>query len=87
TCKISGCLSYRILDSGPDGTQTTLTCDLLRNGINHIPMAKLFPDTDKIITCMAPSKTFNLAGNLMSHIFIKNEKVRKEWLRLALLNK
>ncbi|SLX22654.1 conjugal transfer pilus assembly protein TraU [Klebsiella pneumoniae] len=27
TCKISGCLSYRILDSGPDGTQTTLTID------------------------------------------------------------
>ncbi|WP_420798179.1 conjugal transfer protein TraH [Enterobacter roggenkampii] len=25
TCEISGCLSYRILDSGPDGTQTTLT--------------------------------------------------------------
>lgn len=25
TCKISGCLSYRILDSGPDGTQTALT--------------------------------------------------------------
>lgn len=31
---------------------------------------------------MAPSKTFNLAGNLMSHIFIKNEILRKEWLRL-----
>ncbi|KDF12541.1 hypothetical protein AF41_00388, partial [Citrobacter sp. MGH 55] len=28
TCKISGCLSYRILDSGPDGTQTTLTPEL-----------------------------------------------------------
>ncbi len=28
TCKISGCLSYRILDSGPDGTQTTLTFTL-----------------------------------------------------------
>ncbi|WP_315970049.1 GNAT family N-acetyltransferase [Escherichia coli] len=28
TCKISGCLSYRILDSGPDGTQTTLTIQL-----------------------------------------------------------
>lgn len=28
TCKISGCLSYRILDSGPDGTQTTLTFHL-----------------------------------------------------------
>ncbi|MDK7604013.1 hypothetical protein QP556_23780, partial [Citrobacter freundii] len=29
TCKISGCLSYRILDSGPDGTQTTLTEEVL----------------------------------------------------------
>lgn len=27
TCKISGCLSYRILDPGPDGTQTTLTLE------------------------------------------------------------
>lgn len=32
TCKISGCLSYRILDSGPDGTQTTLTLDLRDSG-------------------------------------------------------
>nr|WP_165756266.1 recombinase family protein [Cronobacter sakazakii] len=31
TCKISGCLSYRILDSGPDGTQTTLT-DIAQKG-------------------------------------------------------
>ncbi|WP_250204130.1 chloride channel protein, partial [Escherichia coli] len=30
TCKISGCLSYRILDSGPDGTQTTLTIFLCK---------------------------------------------------------
>jgi len=30
TCKISGCLSYRILDSGPDGTQTTLTNNLVQ---------------------------------------------------------
>lgn len=29
TCKISGCLSYRILDSGPDGTQTTLTIETI----------------------------------------------------------
>lgn len=31
TCKMSGCLSYRILDSGPDGTQTTLTLYLRVN--------------------------------------------------------
>lgn len=57
-------------------------CDLLRNGVTHTPIAKLFPHYEKIVTCMAPSKTFNLAGNLMSHIFIKNEEVKKEWLRL-----
>ncbi|MEY0450817.1 MalY/PatB family protein [Proteus terrae] len=57
-------------------------CDLLRNGVTHTPIAKLFPHYEKVITCMAPSKTFNLAGNLMSHIFIKDKKVKKEWLRL-----
>ncbi|WP_337237835.1 aminotransferase class I/II-fold pyridoxal phosphate-dependent enzyme, partial [Proteus faecis] len=36
-------------------------CDLLRNGVTHTPIAKLFPHYEKIITCMAPSKTFNLA--------------------------
>ncbi|HBC7430089.1 MULTISPECIES: MalY/PatB family protein [Providencia] len=57
-------------------------CDLLRKGKKHIPLAKLFPNEDKIITCMAPSKTFNLAGNLMSNLLIKSEKVRHEWLKL-----
>ncbi|MBZ4190785.1 MULTISPECIES: MalY/PatB family protein [Bacteroidota] len=54
-------------------------CDLLRNGQQHIPLARLFPDSDRIITCTAPSKTFNLAGNLMSHIFIPNKEIREEW--------
>ena len=31
---------------------------------------------------MAPSKTFNLAGNLMSHILLKMKQKKKEWLRL-----
>ncbi|WP_252383137.1 LysR substrate-binding domain-containing protein, partial [Escherichia coli] len=35
TCKISGCLSYRILDSGPDGTQTTLTINLCHCTLLH----------------------------------------------------
>ncbi|WP_187640500.1 hypothetical protein, partial [Escherichia coli] len=29
------CLSYRILDSGPDGTQTTLTKNAIRGTYNH----------------------------------------------------
>lgn len=57
-------------------------CDLLRRGKKHIAMAMLFPETDKIITCTAPSKTFNLAGNLMSHIFIPDSGIRRKWKNL-----
>lgn len=53
--------------------------DLLRMGRKHVPLARLFPDTDRIITCTAPSKTFNLAGNMLSHIFIKHPEIRAEW--------
>jgi len=54
-------------------------CDLLRTGINHIPLAKLFPETDRIITCMAPSKTFNLAGLMFSNVIIPNDEIRDSW--------
>lgn len=57
-------------------------CDLLREGKKHTPLAKLFPESDRILTCIAPSKTFNLAGNLVSLLFIKNNSIRDEWLRL-----
>lgn len=48
--------------------------DLVRTNVKHIPTAKLFPDSD-IITCTAPSKTFNLAANSLSNIIIP----KKEW--------
>lgn len=54
-------------------------CDLLRNGITHTPMAKLFPETDRIITCMAPTKTFNMAGLMLSNVIIPNEELRTTW--------
>lgn len=54
-------------------------CDLLRQGKTHIPLHSLFPESDKIITCTAPSKTFNTAGNLLSHIFIPEASIRKLW--------
>jgi cystathionine beta-lyase len=53
--------------------------DLLRKGVRHIPVARLFPDEDKIITCTAPTKTFNAAGLQISNIIIKNEKFREKW--------
>ncbi|MFD2585575.1 MalY/PatB family protein [Croceitalea marina] len=54
-------------------------CDLLRKGMNFTPMASLFPDSNQIITCMAPSKTFNLAGNMFANIIIPNDTLRKTY--------
>lgn len=55
-------------------------CDLTRQGKKHIPLAKLFPTYDRIITCMAPSKTFNLAGMMISNVIISNTELREKWL-------
>ncbi|MBK5239636.1 MalY/PatB family protein [Clostridium sp.] len=54
-------------------------CDLLRADKQHIPLAKLFPENNKIITCMAPSKTFNLAGMMFANIIIPNDEIREIW--------
>jgi len=54
-------------------------CDLLRVGKSFTPLAKLFPDSDQIITCMAPSKTFNLAGFMFANIIIPNDELRNKW--------
>ena len=55
-------------------------CDLLRTGLRHTPLASLFPDSGHIITCMAPSKTFNIAGLHFSNIIIPDEALRKKWM-------
>ena len=52
-------------------------CDLLRCGKKHIPMAKVLPDYDKLITCMAPTKTFNIAGLAFSNVIIRDQKLRE----------
>ena len=54
-------------------------CDLLRKGKQFIPLNKIFPDSDQIISCMAPSKTFNMAGFLFAFIVIPNETWRSQW--------
>lgn len=55
-------------------------CDLLRLDQHHIPMGKIMPDYDKLVTCMAPTKTFNLAGMMISNVIIRDEGLRKIWL-------
>lgn len=51
-------------------------CDLTRKGKKHIPMAKIMPDYPKLITCMAPTKTFNMAGLAFSNTMIRDEATR-----------
>ena len=53
-------------------------CDLIRQGQKHIPTAKVMPDYPKLITCMAASKTFNLAGLMFSNIIIRDAALRQQ---------
>ena len=55
-------------------------CDLIMPGYQHTVFATLGKDIeDKLITCFAPSKTFNLAGLATSAIIISNEKLRVQY--------
>lgn len=67
------------LDNGLWIISDEIHCDLLRTGRSHTPLAKLFPETDRIVTCMAPSKTFNLAGLMFSNIIIPSDELRAKW--------
>ncbi len=54
--------------------------DLCLYGNKHLVMADLFPEVeDRIITCMAPSKTFNIAGLSTAYAIISNDKLRNRF--------
>ena len=55
-------------------------CDLIREGIHHIPLHTLVPEyKDEIIVCTAPSKSFNLAGLQNSNIIITKPEYQQRW--------
>jgi cystathionine beta-lyase len=55
-------------------------CDLVLPGFKHTPVAKLSGEIAKnTITCLAPSKTFNLAGLSTSSVIISNPALRKSF--------
>lgn len=54
-------------------------CDLLRQNQRHIPLGKVMPDYGRLVTCMAPSKSFNLAGMMISNIIIRDDALRAQW--------
>ncbi len=58
--------------------------DLMMNGDKHIPLAKVAGDEiNRIVTCMAPTKTFNLAGIQVSYMIVTDKKKR---LKLEAIN-
>lgn len=55
-------------------------CDLLRQGVKHIPMAKIMPEYKKLITCTSVSKAFNMAGMMFAEIIIRDKGLRNLYI-------
>lgn len=55
-------------------------CDLLRQGVKHIPMAKIMPDYDKLIVCTSASKAFNMAGMMFAEIIIRDPQLKQLYI-------
>ena len=54
--------------------------DLIMPGFEHIPTATLSAEISNItIACIAPSKTFNIAGLDTSCVIIENETLRQQY--------
>lgn len=54
--------------------------EFIRPGFHHTVLASLSPAiAERVITCTAPSKTFNLAGLQLSNIFIENTALRRKF--------
>lgn len=54
--------------------------DLIYPGSRHTPLASLSPEiAGRIITCTAPSKTFNLAGLQTANVIIEDESLRERF--------
>ena len=59
-------------------------CDLVLPGYSHTPFASLSEKiAENTITCIAPSKTFNLAGLSTSSVIISNPVLRKSFSRIV----
>lgn len=69
------CLKYNCLLVSDE-----IHSDLIMPGYKHVPTASISDAiSQNTITCMAPSKTFNIAGLATSEIIISNEKLRKQF--------
>ncbi len=59
--------------------------DLILPGYKHIPMASLSSEiADITVTCIAPSKTFNIAGLATSSVIISNKNLRAKFEKIII---
>lgn len=72
------CLTYHTLLISDE-----IHSDLMMRGYTHTVLASLSPEiAENTITCMSPTKTFNLAGMNTAEIIISNRTLRKELIYL-----
>ncbi len=56
--------------------------DLIYTGFRHLPLPKISEElANNCIVCMAPSKTFNMAGLATSYVIIADKKIRQKFER------
>lgn len=69
------CLEYKVLLISDE-----IHCDLVFEPRRHVAVASLAKEFSmNTITCIAPSKTFNLAGLYSSSIIIENDSLRRKF--------
>jgi cysteine-S-conjugate beta-lyase len=69
-----------VIGSGGVVIADEIHCEILMKGYKHTPFATISEEfAQNSITCMSPSKTFNLPGLEISTIIIPNRKLRDEF--------
>ncbi len=70
------CMKHHILVISDE-----IHCDVVYNGFHHTPFASLSSEfANNSITCLAPSKTFNICGLQTSTLVIPNRQLRNQYL-------
>ena len=69
-----------VINHGAVMISDEIHCEILYKGYKHTPFAAISDEfAQNSIVCMAPSKTFNLAGLHASTIIIPNQKLRQNF--------
>lgn len=70
-------LGQIVIGHGATVISDEIHCEIIFKGYQHTPFASISEEFEQnCIVCMAPSKTFNLAGLSASSIIIPNKKLR-----------